>query len=100
MQIADLSYPFPAQVFEKELNKHGVPYKEIPKTNVDHGFSSRIYFVDAEDVEKAKNIKERIEVENAESEEKFRHPTLKILAYIVLILIAVYLTFDLLKVFK
>lgn len=99
-QIADLSYPFPAHFFEQELIKNEVPFREITKTNADSSFSSRLYFVNAEDVEKANSIKERIELENAEPEENFRHPIRKILAYVVLILIAFYLIFDLFKVFK
>ncbi len=99
-QIADLGYPFPAQFFEQELIKNEVPFREITKTNADSSFSSRVYFVGIEDIEKANSIKNSIEIDNAKSEEKFRNPIRKILAYIVLILIAIYVIFDLFKVFK
>jgi len=100
VQIADLPAPFPAKIFEKELLENGIRFREMSKTNGDGGFPSVVYFVCSEDVERVTLIREKIDRENAKSEENYRHPSRKILAYLGLFLIVIFLGYKLVEAFS
>lgn len=99
VQIADLSAPFPAKIFEKELLENGIRFREMSGTIGEGGFPSAVYYICSKDVEKATLIRERMDRKNAESEEKFRHPIRKILAYVGLIFILIFLGYKLVEAF-
>lgn len=100
MQVAEFGYPFPAKIFEKELFEQGIQFREIEKNNSEGGFSSAIYYVSLKDVEKTIQIRSNVERENGQSEENFRHPILKILAYLGLFFILGYATYRYFEIFR
>ncbi|MEP3210155.1 MAG: hypothetical protein ABJN95_13230 [Maribacter sp.] len=99
VKIAELLAPFPAKAFEKELIENGIRFREISRINGDGGFSYIVYFVGSDDVQKALAIREKIEKENVESEEKFTPPFRKILAYIGLLFIVLFFGYKLKEAF-
>ena len=100
IQVAHLANPFPAQIFEKNLVKNEIRFRKVSRTNSDVGMSSYIYYVSSKDAGKTMAIREKIDIDNAISEEKFRNPVNKILPYFALILIAIYIIYSLIPVFS
>lgn len=91
--VGEFVFPFPAKVFEKELNDAKLEFKAEFIPSSEGAYGSCIYYVKNEDFDKAVLLKGRIEKENAESELKYTHPFVKILPYLALILFVVYMIF-------
>ena len=99
MQIAEFEYPFPSKIFEQELSNAGIRFKSYLRNVTEIGVDTHIYYIQNSDFDKAFAIKERVEKENAESELKHLHPARKIIAYITLLLILIYIIYSLTDVF-
>ncbi len=98
VQIAEFEHPFPSKIFEQELDNDGIEFKQYPRNMTELGMDIHVYYVQNSDFDKAFAIKEKVERENAESEFKHTHPAWKILAYITLLLILIYVIYTILDV--
>ncbi|MCL6265807.1 hypothetical protein [Flagellimonas myxillae] len=93
VQIAEFEYPFPSKLFEQELTSEGIRFKQFPRTAVEAGVQWHVFFIQNSDYKRAFEIKEKIDKQNVQTELKHLHPIRKILAYISLTLILVYVIY-------
>ena len=93
IQIAEFSYPFPSKSFELELNNANIEFREFIKSSSEGGMDSCVYYINNRDLEKAIEIKTKVDRENAGLELKYIHPARKIFAYISLALIFIYILY-------
>lgn len=92
-QIAEFTCPFPSKIFEAELERQNIKFRQMKKASYEGGSDSCVYYVNHSDVEEALEIKEKVNKENAISELKYVHPIRKIFAYFSLVVIVVYLLY-------
>nr|WP_299385411.1 hypothetical protein [Allomuricauda sp.] len=94
VQIAEFEYPFPSQLLEQQLTEAGVAFRSFNSSATEAGIMGKVYFVKSTDASKAFEIREKIDSENAKAEIRHMHPYRKILAYVSLILILLYVIYS------
>ncbi|WP_250432866.1 hypothetical protein [Hanstruepera flava] len=97
--VAEMSYPFPAKFLERELLNNNIEFKQIERDSYEGDIGSTLFYIHEKDIDKAKQIKDVIVKENAESELQHIQPIKKVFAYVALLLIAVYLIYKMYKIF-
>ena len=101
IQIAELGFPFPAKIFEKELIESGIQFREMYKSNYEGGGNGfNVYYIGAKDIEKTLLIRDKVEKENEESIQKYRRPIRKKLAYLTLLLIIIFTIYKFIEAFS
>lgn len=97
--VAEMEYPFPAKFLEREFLNNNIEFKQIERDSYEGDIGTTLFYIHEKDKVKAIQLKDLIDKENAKSELQHIKPIEKVLAYIVLFLIAVYLIYKVYKIF-
>lgn len=99
IQIAEFAFPFPAEIFKTEMIDKGIDFREFHKDSYEGGLGSVIFYIANKDFESALLLKEKVDEENAVSEEKHRRPIEKFLKWFFLIGVISFLLYKLIDFF-
>ncbi len=100
VMVAEFGSPFPSKVFEMELSNIDIEYRIFQKQSSEGGIDSNVFYVKSEDVEKAIEIRERVEKEDEQSKIKYRHPIVKVIGYLGIAFVFYLLTSNLSELFS
>ena len=100
VQVAEFAFPFPSKIFEKELLDKNIDFKIFNKPSAEGGADSCVFFVSQSDFEIASEIREKVDKENADAEQKYRHPFVKVIGYVGLLPVLYYLIKKILEIFE
>jgi len=100
IQVAEFAFPFPAKIYEKELVENHIDFDTFIKSSGERGFDVTIFYVKDLDFERAYDLKEKVDKENATSELKHLHPIRKVIAYVGLLFVIYLLISNVIKLFN
>lgn len=96
--VAEFASPFPSKIFEAELERHHIEFRQMTKASFEGGSDLCIFYVRNLDFDKAFVLREKVEKENAISEIKYMHPVREIIAYISLFLLVILLVYKIYEI--
>ena len=93
VQVAEFSYPFPAEIFKEELTKAGIIFVEEKLFSSESGTEVSVFKVADKDVERASYFRDKVDKEDAISKEKHRHPALRFVQWFCLVVVVVFMLY-------
>jgi len=64
-QMVEFGFAFPSKIFQEELKKRRIGYRPQQKDSFQRGMGSAVFYIRSSDFEKALEIREKVDRENA-----------------------------------